>query len=57
MTEPAIRRDGRRWAEMASRWALAAADQPSVQTIQVCEILGAYWFLVGERERAFVHTS
>ena len=48
---------GREWAEAGSRLVLANVDKPSLHTVRACEILGLYWFAVGEMDRVAIHSS
>ncbi|KAL6248803.1 hypothetical protein RBB50_003866 [Rhinocladiella similis] len=48
---------GKAWAEAASRLTLADADKPSLDNIRACELLGFYWWAVGEVERVVFYLS
>lgn len=48
---------GRNWSEQASQKALMYADKPSLELIQVCQILALYWFAKGKITRTDMHTS
>ncbi|KEF53145.1 uncharacterized protein A1O9_11054 [Exophiala aquamarina CBS 119918] len=48
---------GRLWAEEASRLTLSTADRPSLDTIRASEVLGFYWWAVGETERSAFYLS
>lgn len=42
---------GRQWALQAGGHVLPEADQPSLEVVQVCQVLGFFWFAVGEVQR------
>lgn len=42
---------GRQWALESGDQILPKVDQPSLEVIQVCQVLGLFWFAVGEVQR------
>ncbi|KAF2101141.1 hypothetical protein NA57DRAFT_74727 [Rhizodiscina lignyota] len=48
---------GRSWAEAGSKLVLTNCDKPCLATIRACEILGLYWFAVGELDRSTIYSN
>lgn len=48
---------GRQWALRAGGHVLPQVDQPSLEVVQACQVLGFFWFAVGEVQRHSMFTG
>lgn len=47
----------RQWALQAGGLILPKVDQPTLEIVQVCQVLGLFWFAVGEVQRHSMFTG
>lgn len=47
----------RQWALQAGDHILPRVDQPTLEVVQVCQVLGLFWFAVGEVQRHSMFTG
>lgn len=47
----------RQWALQAGSLILPKVDQPTLEIVQVCQVLGLFWFAVGEAQRHSMFTG
>lgn len=48
---------GRQWALQAGDQILPKVDRPTLEAVQVCQVLGLFWFAVGEVQRHSMFTG
>lgn len=47
----------RQWALQAGGLILPKVDQPTLEIVQVCQVLGLFWFAVGQVQRHSMFTG
>lgn len=47
----------RQWALQAGILVLPQVDQPTLEIVQVCQVLGFFWFAIGEVQRHSMFTG
>lgn len=47
----------RQWALQAGGLVLPKVDQPTLEIVQVCQVLGLFWFAIGEVQRHSMFTG
>lgn len=48
---------GRQWAVRAGGQILPKVDVPTLEAAQVCQVLGLFWFAIGEAQRHSMFTG
>ncbi|KAB8205716.1 hypothetical protein BDV34DRAFT_195083 [Aspergillus parasiticus] len=54
---PNLAGQGYLWAELSGQAVRAMAENPSISTIQACEMLSVYWYVKGEPTRAMMYAG